>query len=153
MMILRACLILFAFFAQLAAAAACSAPDADHLAGHLAAVNAARGTAGLPPLTHSAVLSQEAQAHACDMAQRGYFSHTAPDGTTMEDRLRRARLQGTCRGAENIARGQADIRAAMHSWMNSDGHRRNLLDARLTQVGFGLGPGNIWVQLFAGPCG
>ncbi len=145
--------IVIAIWMQLAAAAACTLPDARHLSQHLAAVNTTRSDSGLPPLGLSDALTREAQAHACDMAARGYFSHTSPDGTSMDDRLRRARLPGTCRGAENIARGQADIPAVMRSWMGSAGHRRNLLDGRLTQVGFGLGTGNIWVQLFAGPCG
>lgn len=145
-------LIFLALWLHLTSAAACTPPDARHLSQHLAAVNAVRSDSGLGALTLSDPLTREAQAHACDMAKRGYFSHTSPDGGTMEDRLRRARLTGMCRGAENIARGQADINAVMHSWMGSTGHRRNLLDNRLSQVGFGLGPGNIWVQLFAGPC-
>lgn len=148
----RGLILLFFIYLQAGMAAACTAPDARHLAQHLAAVNAARSESGLPPLALSENLTREAQAHACDMAQRGYFSHVSPDGSSMDDRLRRARLSGICRGAENIAKGQRDIPAAMRSWMGSAGHRRNLLDRRLTLVGFGLGPGNIWVQLFAGAC-
>jgi len=133
-------------------ASACPSPDARQLEQHLAALNAARSDSALAPLVLSADLTKVAQKHACDMATRRYFSHTSPDGTTMEDRLRDARLPGTCRGAENIAKGQTDVASVMRSWMGSAGHRQNMLDIRLTQVGFGLGPGNVWVQLFAGPC-
>lgn len=149
---LRSIVIFLGLWVHVTSAAACSAPDARHLAQHLGAVNVVRSDSGLPPLALSDALTREAQSHACDMAQRGYFSHTAQNGESMQDRLRRARLPGTCRGAENIAKGQADVAAVMHSWMGSAGHRRNILDARLTQVGFGLGPENIWVQLFAGQC-
>lgn len=122
------------------------------MAQHLDAVNSARAQAGVPSLVLDERLSAQAQAHACDMGRRGYFSHTSPEGEGMMQRLARAALGGMCRGAENIAKGQRDIASAMRSWMGSQGHRRNLLDPRLTHVGFGLGDGRHWVQLFAGRC-
>ena len=129
---------------------ACPALDGRDIARHLNAVNAVRAQAGLAPLAHDPALSAQAQAHACDMAARGYFAHARADGWDMDARLRAAGLRGVCRGAENIAKGQADIAAAMTSWMGSAGHRRNLLDPALTRVGFGHGPGRHWVQLFSG---
>jgi uncharacterized protein YkwD len=134
------------------AAQACPAPDARHLGQHLAAVNAVRAAGGVGALTLDPGLTAQAQAHACDMGQRGYFSHVSPDGQGMEARLRRASLSGTCHGAENIAKGQRSVAAVMDSWMGSPGHRRNLLNPALTHVGFGLAPGQHWVQLFAGRC-
>lgn len=134
------------------AASACPAPGEQHLSQHLAALNAVRAQAGLQAVVLDAALSAQAQAHACDMGLRRYFSHTSPEGVGMEHRLRSAGLSGICRGAENIAKGQQTVAGVMQSWMDSAGHRRNILDARLTHVGFGLGPGQIWVQLFAGRC-
>jgi uncharacterized protein YkwD len=147
---MRWIVILLLFYPGIALA--CTGPGDAHLAQHLAAVNAVRAQAGLSALAHAPALSAQAQTHACDMAQRGYFSHTTPDGQDMFARLRAAQLPGACRGAENIAKGQRDIAAAMRSWMGSDGHRRNLLEPKLTHAGFALAPGNIWVQLFAGRC-
>lgn len=117
---------------------------------HLAHINAARANAGLAPLALHADLSRMAQAHACDMAGRGYFDHTAPDGTGLMARARG--LSGFCQLAENIARGQQDIPTVMAIWLRSPGHRANLLDPGLTHVGLGRAPGAHWVQVFGGRC-
>lgn len=133
-------------------ARACTAPPMEELQVHLAAVNAERGKSGRMPLALDPGLAQLAQAHACDMARRGYFSHTSPDGSTMVSRARRAGLSNYCSIGENIARGHADVPSAMASWLRSPGHRRNILDRDFTHVGFGRAPGAHWVQLFAGNC-
>lgn len=135
-----------------APALACTDPPMAELEIHLAALNAERAKAGRPPLALSPDLSRIAQAHACDMARRGYFSHTAPDGQTMTDRGRRAGMPGLCAMGENIAQGQSDVPTVVASWMRSPGHRRNILDAEFRLVGFGRGPGAHWVQVFAAPC-
>ncbi|MBR3371756.1 MAG: CAP domain-containing protein [Rhodobacteraceae bacterium] len=135
-----------------APAQSCSVPVADELAIHLDAVNRERARAGMAQLALSPELTRIAQTHACDMSARGYFSHTSPDGTGMMDRLAKARVQGICRAAENIAKGQRDVPQAMRSWTGSAGHRRNILDARMTLVGFGRAPGAYWVQMFAATC-
>lgn len=119
---------------------------------HLGTINAARADAGLAPLALDATLSRMAQGHACDMADRGYFDHTAPDGSGLFDRARRAGLSGFCHLAENIARGQRDIPTVMAIWLRSAGHRANLLDPALTHVGLGRASGPHWVQVFGGPC-
>ena len=135
-----------------APALACPAPPAAEMEIHLAAVNAERRKAGRAPLALAPDLSRVAQAHACDMARRGYFSHTSPDGRGMSARLGQAGLSGLCAMGENIARGQRDVPSVMEGWMRSAGHRRNILDSDYTLVGFGRADGPNWVQVFARPC-
>jgi len=117
---------------------------------HLAHINTARTNAGLAPLVLDADLARIAQRHACDMADRGYFDHTAPNGTGLMGRARG--LTGFCQLAENIARGQQDIPTVMATWLRSPGHRANLLDPGLTHVGLGRAAGPHWVQVFGGRC-
>ncbi|TVS00219.1 MAG: CAP domain-containing protein [Rhodobacteraceae bacterium] len=133
-------------------ALACTMPPQAELEIHLAAVNAERARAGRAALVLDPALSQIAQAHACDMARRGYLSHTSPDGRSMMGRARQAGLSGYCTMGENIAQGQSDVPTAMGSWLRSDGHRRNILDRAFTHAGFGRAPGAYWVQLYAGAC-
>ena len=135
-----------------APALACPMPPLEELEIHLAAVNAERARSGRAALMLDPALSQVAQAHACDMSRRGYFSHTSPDGRSMMARARRAGISGYCAMGENIAQGQSDVPTAMASWLRSDGHRRNILDRGFTHAGFGRAPGAYWVQLFAGAC-
>ena len=135
-----------------APALACTAPPPIELEIHLAAVNAERAKAGRAALALSPELARVAQAHACDMARRGYFSHTSPDGRGMMERTRRAGLTGLCAVGENIAQGQSDVPTVVAGWMRSPGHRRNILDSDFVLVGFGRGPGPNWVQLFAARC-
>lgn len=131
---------------------ACAPVGSTEAGVHLATINAARADAGLPPVALDAGLSRMAHDHACDMAARGYFDHTAPDGSGLFDRATRAGLSGFCQLAENIARGQQDIPTVMAIWLRSPGHRANLLDAGLTHVGLGRAPGPHWVQVFGGQC-
>jgi uncharacterized protein YkwD len=131
---------------------ACPAPPVAELEIHLAAVNAERRRAGRAPLILSPELGRVAQAHACDMAKRGYFSHTSPDGHSMSDRANRAGLLRLCAMGENIAQSQRDVPSVMAGWMRSAGHRRNILDPYFTLVGFGRAAGPNWVQVFARPC-
>ncbi|MCC5965244.1 MAG: CAP domain-containing protein [Natronohydrobacter sp.] len=133
-------------------ALACSPPPQIELDIHLAAVNAERAEAARAPLALSPELNALAQAHACDMVQRGFFSHTSPDGRSMMDRARRAGISGICAMGENIAQGQSDVPTVVASWMRSSGHRRNILDRDFNLVGFGRGPSAHWVQVFAGAC-
>ncbi|MDK3256207.1 CAP domain-containing protein [Blastococcus capsensis] len=114
----------------------------------LALVNAERGRAGCGPLTADPGLAAVARAHSTDMRDRGFFDHVNLDGLDPFDRADRA---GVAARAENIARGQADAAAVMTSWMNSPGHRQNILDCSLTRLGVGIaaGPGGPWwTQLF-----
>ncbi len=133
-------------------ALACPVPPIPEQEIHLAAVNAERARAGRPALRLSPDLSAVAQAHACDMTQQGYFSHTSPDGRGLKERARRAGISGLCTMGENIGRGQRDVPDVVAGWMRSPGHRRNILDRDYVLVGFGRAPGPIWVQVFAGSC-
>jgi uncharacterized protein YkwD len=83
------------------------------------------------------------------MRDRGFFSHTNPDGL---DPFARAAAAGLDARAENIAYGQPDPASVMDAWMNSPGHRANILDCSLTRLGVGMAEGAggpWWTQLFA----
>ncbi|MCX4673981.1 CAP domain-containing protein [Streptomyces sp. NBC_01433] len=110
----------------------------------LALVNQERSKVGCSPVTTSAPLTALAQNFSEDMAARGFFDHTDPDGATPWDRAAKAGIQGL--GGENIARGQADAKAAMEAWMNSDGHRANILNCDYKTLGVGMhaGSGGPW---------
>ncbi|MEU0157890.1 CAP domain-containing protein [Streptomyces sp. NPDC006261] len=115
----------------------------------LALVNQERAKVGCSPLTTSTPLTSLAQNFSQDMAARGFFDHTDPDGDTPWDRAAQAGVQGL--GAENIARGQADAQAVMDGWMNSEGHRANILNCDFTTIGIGIHEGSggpWWVQNF-----
>jgi uncharacterized protein YkwD len=98
-------------------------------------VNRERQKNGLPPVAGDPVLSAIAQGHAEDMAVRGYFSHTSPEGEDLFERLTGARVTYR-RAAENIAWGYRDATALVRGWMGSAGHRKNIL-GDFTKVGVG----------------
>ncbi|MFK0102462.1 CAP domain-containing protein [Streptomyces sp. NPDC091040] len=110
----------------------------------LALVNEERGKVGCSPVTASSSLASLAQSFSDDMAARGFFDHTDPDGKTPWDRADAAGVSGL--GGENIARGQADAEAVMDAWMNSDGHRANILNCDYKTLGVGVhyGAGGPW---------
>ncbi|MFD9605490.1 CAP domain-containing protein [Streptomyces sp. NPDC059970] len=110
----------------------------------LTLVNQERAKVGCSPVTASAPLASLAQDFSDDMAARGFFDHTDPDGRTPWDRASKAGVQGL--GGENIARGQADAQAVMDSWMSSDGHRANILNCDYKTLGVGVhfGAGGPW---------
>ncbi|WP_406013077.1 CAP domain-containing protein [Streptomyces sp. NBC_00984] len=110
----------------------------------LALVNQERAKVGCSPLTASTSLASLAQDFSEDMSARGFFDHTDPDGRTPWDRASKAGVQGLA--AENIARGQADAQAVMDSWMNSAGHRANILNCDYKTLGVGVhyGSGGPW---------
>jgi uncharacterized protein YkwD len=113
----------------------------------VALVNTARQQSGCGPVTVDARITTAAQAHASDMAARGYFEHTTPEGVTFDQRIRNAGYPTP--GAENIARGATTAEQVMDMWMDSTGHRRNILNCDLNTIGVGLDRnGNYWVQDF-----
>lgn len=114
----------------------------------LAKVNHLRRQAGRAPLRWSPVLEAVAQAHADDLAHRGYFSHQGADGSSISDRVTRAGYNW-CAVAENIAKGQRSLDAVLASWKGSAGHRRNMLSADMAELGVARGPGNTWVMVLA----
>lgn len=112
-------------------------------------VNKERAKAGLSPLKESAAASSAAAVRAKEIAVN--FSHTRPDGSGFSTALQQS--GATFRGAgENIAYGQRTPEAVMDSWMNSSGHRANILSKSFTTIGVGYyqdGNGTgYWTQLF-----
>ncbi|UGQ14134.1 CAP domain-containing protein [Yinghuangia sp. ASG 101] len=110
----------------------------------LTLVNNERAAAGCGPVKADVPLRDLARAFSKDMADRGYFSHNTPEGKTPWDRAEAAGI--TYLAAENIARGQQTPAAVMTAWMNSEGHRRNILNCGLTKLGVGvqMGSGGPW---------
>jgi uncharacterized protein YkwD len=111
----------------------------------ISATNAARKAAGCKALASDARLTDAAQQHAEDMAAEGYFSHTAEDGRTFDARIRDSGYRSP--GGENIARGQRSAAEVVGDWMDSAGHRRNILDCTFRTIGVGISD-SYWVQDF-----
>jgi uncharacterized protein YkwD len=111
----------------------------------LALVNEERAAAGCSPVTENARLTRAADDYSDVMAASGVMSHTGPDGSTMASRVEAAGYLWSALG-ENIARGQADAAAVMEAWMNSSGHRANILNCAFTEIGIGVhaGDGGPW---------
>ncbi|MDH6118337.1 RNA polymerase sigma factor (sigma-70 family) [Kitasatospora sp. GAS204A] len=116
-------------------------------------VNAQRAQHGCGPLTANSKLQAAAQGQSDDMAARQFFDHTNPDGAGPQQRIDAAGYQWSSWG-ENIAQGQADPASVMDSWMNSPGHRANILNCGFKEMGVGihLGTGGPWwTQDFGAP--
>lgn len=113
--------------------------------------NVERAKAGCGPLAAEARLTTAAQGHTSDMAQNNYFDHTSLDGRTMVDRIRATGFPLTAVG-ENIAAGTATAAATLQLWMNSPGHRANILNCAYNQIGVGYAEGGsyryYWTQDF-----
>ena len=110
-------------------------------------VNGARADAGCGALRVDDRLTAAAQAHSDDMAVNGYFSHTSQDGRTFADRVRAAGYPDP--GGENIAQGQRSAQSVHDAWMNSEGHRANILNCDFTAIGVGLNTSAwTWTQNF-----
>ncbi|MFI9769123.1 CAP domain-containing protein [Streptomyces sp. NPDC052415] len=113
--------------------------------------NRERAGAGLAPLAVDPVLTTAAQAHSADMVARAFYSHTCPDGSRPWDR---AAAAGSLRRSigENIACGQRSPAEVVQGWMNSPGHRANILKRDFTHIGVGFAgggeAGTYWTQLF-----
>lgn len=111
----------------------------------VALVNKERSAAGCGPLAEDALLNKAAQGHSDDMAARGFFDHTNPDGEDPGQRITAAGYRWSTYG-ENIAQGQQTPEAVMESWMNSPGHRANILNCSFKDIGVGIhnGSGGPW---------
>ncbi|MCX4679381.1 sigma-70 family RNA polymerase sigma factor [Streptomyces sp. NBC_01433] len=113
-------------------------------------VNTEREKEGCAPVRGNGLMSTAAQGHSADMATRNYFSHTSPDGTDPGDRLTAAGYRWSTYG-ENIAKGQRTPADVMSSWMDSPGHRANILNCSFKEIGVGMrntGSGPVWTQNF-----
>lgn len=113
-------------------------------------VNEVRRENGLKALTANWELSRVARYKSQDMLNKGYFSHTSPTYGTPFQMIKAFGLSFRTAG-ENIARGYPTPQAMVNGWMNSSGHRANILNASYTQIGVGyVAQGNYWTQMFIG---
>jgi uncharacterized protein YkwD len=142
--------------AQAAAqSAACPGADLVPSVGNLAQVGQAtlcllndeRATRGLPPVAEAPGLTRPSAAYSARMVAENFFAHVAPDGATLVDRLAGAgyiERDGDWTVGENIAWGQGDLATARNiviAWMNSPGHRANILTGEYNEIGIGIVPG------------
>ncbi len=100
-------------------------------------VNQERAKAGCAALTVDSRLAAAAREHSQDMATRNYFDHTTPEGVDPGTRITNAGYRWQAYG-ENIAMGQPDPDSVMQAWMNSPGHRANILNCNFKNLGVGL---------------
>ena len=118
--------------------------------------NLERQKASLAPLKLSLPLTRAAQLHATDMARNNYFSHKGQNGSSMADRVKATGYKYSYLG-ENIAAGRSAAEGTIRQWMNSPGHRANILNRSFTEIGFGYANDqnstykHYWVQVFGTP--
>ncbi|KPC80396.1 MULTISPECIES: sigma-70 family RNA polymerase sigma factor [Streptomyces] len=116
----------------------------------IALVNTERAKEGCGPVSGNSLLSKAASRHSADMVARDYFSHTSPDGTDPGTRITAAGYRWSTYG-ENIAKGQQTAESVMDAWMNSEGHRANILNCAFKEIGIGReesSGGPVWTQNF-----
>jgi uncharacterized protein YkwD len=117
--------------------------------------NQIREQQGCGPLRLDSSLVEAAGKHASDMVRRHYMDHNNPDGQDPGDRMAAAGYHGSGWG-ENIAAGYDSAQKVVAAWMQSDGHRKNILNCKFTSIGVGYDPGRVksdlgpgsWVQDF-----
>ncbi len=116
-------------------------------------VNKERASNGLQSLALDSQLAKLAQMKAEDMAKNGYFSHTSPTYGSAFDMMKTYGVSYKTAG-ENIAKGQKTAQSVMNGWMNSSGHRANILKSDYTKIGVGYAKASdgttCWVQIFKG---
>lgn len=111
--------------------------------------NEVRADEGCGPLRADDRLHEAAVAHSEDMAERDYFDHVTPEGVGPGERAERAGYDSW--GGENIAWGYQSAEAVVEGWMDSDGHRANILNCDFEAIGVGAansGRGPYWTQTF-----
>jgi uncharacterized protein YkwD len=130
----------------------------------LALINAHRQKKGCDALTIHPQLQAAATLHAGNMGKQDFFSHTGADGSKFSDRINAQGYDGS-RVAENIAAGQKTAASVVSSWMDSSGHKRNIMDCQFSDTGLAVyyqandqpikGQSNAlnhyWVQTFGRP--
>ena len=110
--------------------------------------NAERTKAGLAPLKTDNQLMAAAREKSQDMQSKKYFSHTSPTFGSPFDRMKALGISYKSAG-ENIAQGQRSPQEVVQAWMDSPGHRANILNAKFTHIGVGyVKTGNYWTQQF-----
>jgi len=117
-------------------------------------VNAERSKRGLQTLTANWEVSRVARYKSQDMAKKGYFSHTSPTYGSPFAMMESFGIKYSAAG-ENIAKGQRTPQEVMNAWMNSAGHRSNILSPSYTQIGVGVAKDSAgryyWTQMFIKP--
>jgi uncharacterized YkwD family protein/spore coat assembly protein SafA len=117
-------------------------------------VNQVRVSSGLPPLVNDWQLARVARYKASDMMTQNYFSHTSPTYGSPFNMMETFGLKFSAAG-ENIAMGQKTPQEVMNAWMNSPGHRANILSRNYTHVGVGFARDSsgtaYWSQMFTNP--
>ncbi|MCM3594620.1 CAP domain-containing protein [Metabacillus idriensis] len=112
--------------------------------------NAEREKQGLKPLQLDEELSKVAKEKSKDMQSKNYFDHNSPTYGSPFDMMKKFGVEYTTAG-ENIAKGQASPEEVVQAWMNSEGHRKNIMNGDFTHIGVGhVAEGNYWTQMFIG---
>ncbi|MCG3419911.1 CAP domain-containing protein [Oceanobacillus jordanicus] len=112
--------------------------------------NQERAKQGLSPLKIDTELSKVAREKSRDMASNGYFAHNSPSYGSPFDMMKQFGISYSTAG-ENIAKGQRTPEEVVNAWMNSEGHRANIMNANFTHIGVGyVEQGNHWTQQFIG---
>ncbi|RSK51797.1 CAP domain-containing protein [Bacillus canaveralius] len=112
--------------------------------------NQERAKHGIPALKLDVELSKVAREKSRDMQAKGYFSHTSPTYGSPFDMMKQFGISYKSAG-ENIAMGQRSPQEVVTAWMNSEGHRKNILNPSYTNLGVGhVAQGNYWTQMFIG---
>ncbi|MFC4606823.1 CAP domain-containing protein [Streptomyces maoxianensis] len=125
-----------------------AAPATGAAARVLQLVNSERSKVGCSALVINAKLTKAAQDHSKDMASHRNMSHTGSDGSSPGDRITRAGYSWSTYG-ENVAYGYDTPESVMAGWMDSPGHKRNILNCAFKEIGIGLAqPDNYWTQDF-----
>ncbi|MCP3029968.1 CAP domain-containing protein [Halobacillus sp. A1] len=110
--------------------------------------NEERAKQGLEPLELDTELSAVAKDKSIDMQQNNYFSHDSPTHGSPFDMMNAYGIDYTTAG-ENIAMGQTSPEEVVQGWMNSQGHRENIMNSSFTHIGVGhTEDGNYWTQMF-----
>ena len=113
-------------------------------------MNVERAKNGLSALQMDESVRKVARVKSSDMSQNKYFSHTSPTYGTPFEMLKSYGISYKSAG-ENIAQGYTSPEAVVKGWMNSSGHRANILNASFTHIGIGYeASGNYWTQMFIG---
>jgi len=124
-------------------------PDASVTQAMLIAHNNKRAQASVQPLTLNDKLIQAAQKHAAWMAANRTMSHTGEKRSSVSDRITQAGYSFKSAG-ENIAMGSSTVEQTMTMWMNSSGHRNNILNSQYREAGFGMS-NKYWCAVFGNP--
>ena len=121
-------------------------------------VNAVRAEHGRGALKPQELLDEAATLHALDLLKRDYYAHLSLDGKNVRQRVEEVGYGRPRSFSENLAKGLFSPAEVVERWMESSGHRDNILGKRFTEIGNGVAFGDtpdglevIWVQVFAGP--